>query len=205
MNRLLAIAILGLLGAAPAGQTVYTNDFETLEAGKAPEDVMILKGDFAVKKEEGNQHLEVFPTPLDTFGMLIGPDGQPLRVISARIRGEATGRRTPEFAIGLGGVSGPALWVMPAVNELQIRTGEDIIVRAPFGWKSGAWTALRLQVRPDGEKWLVQGKAWPHGQAEPAEWMISTPIDKAPAGRASIWGVPYSEKPIGFDDLVIGR
>lgn len=205
MKHLLAIAITGLLGAAPAGQTAYTNDFEKLEIGKAPEDAMILNGEFAVKKEGDNQYLEVAPTPLNSFGLLIGPDGQPLRSVSARIRGDATGKRTPEFGVGLGGVGGYLLWVMPAVGELQILCGDDPVARVPFEWKPGTWTMLRLNLRPDGGKWVVEGKAWPQGQPEPEKWMISTMAEKEPAGRASIWGTPYSEKVIGFDDVVIGR
>lgn len=204
MKRIFAIAILGLLGAAPAGQSGYMNDFEKIEAGKAPEDAMILNGAFAVKKEQGNQYLELAATPLESFGILVGPDGQALRTMTARIRGEATGRRTPEFGIGVGGVGGYLLWVMPAVDELQIKSGDDVVARIPFAWKSGAWTMLRLNIAPDGVKFIVQGKAWPAGQAEPEKWMIATPAEKLPVGRATLWGTPYSEKPVGFDDVVIG-
>jgi hypothetical protein len=209
MKRILILALLGALAAAPAAfaaEVAYTNDFENLPAGKPPKDVLILNGQFTVRSEAGNQYLEVAPTPLNSFGLLIGPDGQPLHSIRARIRGDVTGRRTPEFAVGLGGVGGYFLWVMPAVDELQIRSGDDIVARVPFQWKAREWTWLRLEVRPAGDdRWVARGKAWAHGRDEPGDWMIRLELENEPAGRPSIWGVPYSEKPIGFDDIAVGR
>ena len=59
--------------------------------------------------------------------------------------------------------------------------------------------------RKAGEgKWLIEGKAWPEGSTEPAQWMITTALKEEPlSGRASLWGVPHSGKPLQFDDLVI--
>ena len=48
----------------------------------------------------------------------------------------------------------------------------------------------------------IEGRAWPNGISEPNEWSISFEASEAPpAGKASIWGAPYSGKPILFDDL----
>jgi hypothetical protein len=46
-------------------------------------------------------------------------------------------------------------------------------VTKPFEWKPDAWYHLKLRVEntPDG-KVRARGKAWPTGQAEPAEWAI---------------------------------
>jgi hypothetical protein len=43
----------------------------------------------------------------------------------------------------------------------------------PFAWKADAWYHLKLRVEnnPDGSV-RIRGKAWPTGDAEPAEWMI---------------------------------
>ena len=66
---------------------------------------------------------------------------------------------------------------------------------------------LRLQVRKakDGE-WKVEGKAWKQGSAEPKPWAIAHDEKTEPtAGRASIWGNPFSGTPIRFDDLTVTR
>jgi hypothetical protein len=82
-----------------------------------------------------------------------------------------------------------------------------VLTSAPLAWESDSWTALRLQVRKvkDGE-WLVEGRAFKQGAAEPAEWTIRHTDKMEPiAGRASIWGAPYAGTPIRFDDFVVTR
>jgi hypothetical protein len=46
-------------------------------------------------------------------------------------------------------------------------------VTKTFAWKPDTWYHLKLRVEnmPDG-KARARGKAWPTGQAEPAEWTI---------------------------------
>ncbi len=46
-------------------------------------------------------------------------------------------------------------------------------MKAPFAWKADAWYHLKLRVEnmPDG-KVRALGKAWPTGEAEPAQWLI---------------------------------
>ena len=74
----------------------------------------------------------------------------------------------------------------------------------PFTWPDGAWTSLRIQTRKGAEGWVVEGKAWPAGTPEPAAWTITFPVkDEPPAGRAGIWGSPYSGTLIRFDDLLL--
>jgi hypothetical protein len=188
-----------------ASASAYVNDFEKAEVGKVPEEMMVLAGEFAVRKEGDNQVLELAGSPLDTFGVLIGPEGTGQATCGARIRSLQTGRRFPEFGVGLGGASGYRLWLMPAVGELQLIKGDEVKACIPYKWTSGTWTAFRLQMRKlaDG-KWRVEGKAWEHGKAEPANWMIT--MDETAqllSGRASIWGIPYSEKPIQFDEITV--
>ena len=69
---------------------------------------------------------------------------------------------------------------------------------APFEWKSGTWTSLHLQIRKVSEgKWIIEGRAWVDGTPEPKDWPISFEVSETlPAGKASIWGAPYSGKPI---------
>src|SRR5882672_2976704 len=184
---------------------LYENNFEKAEAGKAPADFLVLDGGFAVKEENGNKILELPGSPLDSFSVQFGPTQTSDISISARINGTARGRRFPTFGIGLNGVAGHKLQISPAKNLLELYKDQEVKAGVAYEWKSGEWTNLRLQVRKTKEdKWVIEGKVWVQGAAEPANWMITFEEKDAPAsGRASVFGSPYSGTPIQFDDLVV--
>ena len=61
-------------------------------------------------------------------------------------------------------------------QELKLEPWEPEVKRTvtvPFTWKADAWYHLKLRVEnmPDG-KVRARGKAWPTGEAEPAQWTI---------------------------------
>ena len=210
MKRILLCGFLlcGLVAhAADAAAPLYQNDFEKTEAGKVPDEFMVLGGEFVVKSARTNQFLELPGAPLDSFAVQFGPAEKDDVAVSARILGTAKGRRAPTFGVGLGGVGGWKLQVSPAKKALELVKDQEVKASQPFDWNSGAWTQLRLQVRKvkDGA-WKIEGKAWPHGEAEPKEWLIATDEPEEPiAGKASILGSPFSGTPIWFDDLAVEK
>jgi hypothetical protein len=197
--------VLCLAGAAA---NHYVNDFTNAAVGKPPADVQIAGGAFVVAERDGNKLLELAGEPLDTFGLLYGPAQPPEATASARIHGESTGKRFPEFGVGVGDIGGYRLMLLPAQNKLELRRGDDAVaaVDLPQPWEGGSWTTLKLEVRKTADaRWNVRGKAWPAGQPEPATPAVSADvIDAPPAGRASVWAVPFSGKPVRFDDLSSG-
>jgi hypothetical protein len=199
----LAFVFTGLLAVAGAAPT-YENNFESAPAEKAPEGAMAIAGDFMVKQEGGNKFLELPGEPLDTFGILFGPAGQGDLVARAKFFGTKTGRKFPAFGVSLGGVGGYRLMMSGGKKSLEIFKADEVVKSVPFEWTSGEWTLLRLQVRKAGAGWIVEGKAWSATGSEPKDWQISLEVKEAPpAGRAGLWGSPYSGTPIRFDDLVI--
>ena len=198
----LMIAVLSGAALGADAPAEYRNDFEKAEAGSVPEDFLVLNGAYAVKKEGGNSVLELPGEPLDTFGFLAGPEGA--TQIQARIKADVTGKRMPEFGVGLGGAGGWRLWVMPAVGEVQIVRNDDVHKAAKFEWKEGAWTHLKLAAKQMGDKWQVQGKVWVEGAKEPEAWSVMLETTDGVAGRPSVWTIPYSGKPMQVDDLLIG-
>jgi hypothetical protein len=207
-----AIRWLGLslsLAASASGQQakpLYKNDFQQAALDKVPEDLLVLDGAFAVKEEQGNKFLELPGTPLDTFGALFGPAEKDGIQATARVFGTSRGRRFPTFALGLNGVAGYRVQVSPGKKLLELYRGDSVKASVPYTWSSGHWTRLRLQVRKTSDGWTIEAKAWPEGKDEPASWMISTTDkEELPAGRASIFGSPFSDTPIQFDDLVVTR
>jgi len=201
---LIIAAIVALTGSSQAVDNVlFTSDFESASADSVPEELMILAGQFSVKEIGGNKALELPGTPLEDFGALFGPAESDGVAVRARVRSESTKRLVPRFGVGLSGVAGYRLLVSPGQNALQLLKDQQVVASAPFEWKPGAWTSLHLQVRKISEgKWNIDGRAWADGTAEPKDWSISFEASEAPPpGKASIWGAPYSGKPILFDDL----
>ena len=205
----LALAVLAVLSAVRAAEpaTLYANDFDSAEAGKAPAEMLVLDGGFAVREEGGAKFLELPGAPLETFGVLFGPAVTNNVAVSARIQGSRRGRLFPAFGVGLGGVNGYKLRVSPGKKELELHKGDTDLVSVPFEWQSGQWTCFRLRVREAGAgAWKVEGKAWTEGASEPAAWQITCDENAAPrAGRAAIWGAPYASTPIRYDDLRLAR
>jgi hypothetical protein len=201
-----AACLSGICGEGP----VFQQDFEKAEAGKdaGSLDFLVMgDGEFKVKQLEGNKVLELSPTPLETYGLLFGPTETEDITVQARAFGTSSGRRFPVFAVGLNGVGGFMLRVNPAKKQLELLKSEDVKASAPLVWASGTWTQMQFNVTKvkDGQ-WKVQGKAWEHGKEVPKDWQVTFEDTEKPlAGRATLWGIPYSAQAIQFDDLVVKK
>jgi hypothetical protein len=212
-NRwLMAVALL--VAVCPAfnraraddAKPLYQNNFENVDVGKAPDDFLVLDGAFAVQQEGGNKYLELPGAPLDTFGALFGPTEKSDLAVTARIKGTSKGRRHPTFGVGLDGQGGYRLQISPGKGALELYKRDAVVASVPYEWKSGQWTMLRLQIVKAGAAWKVEGKAWPQDAAEPQKPTVSyDETSEPPAGRAVIWGSPFSTTPIQFDDILVTR
>ena len=211
MRQPLAILTLLLVAAVPVGDApVYSNDFSKAAPGKPSEDeFLVLAGDFSVKDVGGERVLELAGLPLDSLGALFGPAGEsPNAGVAARVWAATTGRRFPEFGVGLSDAGGYKLWLMPRQKLVVIRKGDEDVASAPYvSWKTETWTRFRLEVAKAGEgAWTVRGKVWPDGSGEPKDWTVAfNETEEPPAGRASLWANPYSGQPTRFDDLRVTR
>jgi len=202
---LFILLALGGAGVAAEVQPLFAENFEKAEAGKVPAGLLVMSGGFVAVEAEGSKVLELPGAPLDTFGVLFGPEAKAPVGASARFLGTKTGRKLPAFGISLGGAGGYRVQVSPGKRALEVCKGDESLANVPHEWTSGAWTRVRVQLlKGNTGKWQVQGKAWPDGAAEPAAWMIQVEIEAEPAaGRAGIWGNPFSGTPIQFDDLLV--
>ena len=121
-STLLALALCSL--PAFSAEAKYQNDFQKAELDSVPPDLMVLDGQFTVKEERGNKFLELPGAPLDTFGVLFGPNAKENVAVSARIFGIGSGRKLPAFDVGLNGVGGYKLRVSPAKRALELYRGD---------------------------------------------------------------------------------
>ena len=203
--------VLILLAAAPATDApLFSTDFTKAELGKpSDKDFLVLAGTFAVKDVDSDRSLELDGKSLDSFGALFGPaPEQPASTVAARIWGDVTGKRFPEFGIGASDAGGYKLWLMPRQKKVVIRKADATVATADYTkWEPKTWTEFRLQVsKSNSDAWVVRGKVWGRGTDEPKDWTISfEDPEEPPAGRASVWGNPYSGQPIRFDDLRVSR
>ena len=200
-------AIVAVTGSAdtPNDKILFKSDFESANLGSLPEELMVLAGEFSVSDIGGNKALELPGNPLEDFGALFGPAESDGIAVRARVFSESSKRLAPRFGVGLDGVAGYRLLVAPGQNRLQLLKDQEAVASAPLEWKSGTWTWLHLQIREvSAGKWFIEGRAWADGSSEPNEWSISFEVSETPpAGKASLWGAPYSGKPILFDDLSV--
>jgi hypothetical protein len=182
-------------------------DFSAADVGKLPADMQAVTGGYKVAEFEKHKVLELPGEPLDVFGLLFGPTGEAEVDVRARAWSASSGRRMPEFGVGTGDVAGYRLMLLPAAKRLELRRGDEPVrsVELKEPWRSGTWTWLRLRVaKKNGGSWSVEGKAWPADGQEPQDWQLTYEAAQAPhAGRASVWGIPFSGQPIRFDDLSV--
>src|SRR6478736_9351185 len=171
----------GVTKPAAATTVLYSSDFEKVAVGSVPEELMILGGEFTVKRDGTNQFLELPGAPLDSFAAQFGPAVKAGVAVSARIFGTSKGRRAPTFGVGLGGVSGWKLQVSPAKKAVELLKDQEIKTSVAYDWRSGVWAQLRLEIRKikDGE-WKVEGKVWGQGETEPATPLIVCDETEAP-------------------------
>ena len=205
LRPLLSLFVLLPIAALHAAEApIFQENFESAEVDKEPAGVLITAGDFKVKHDKDGKVLELPGDPLDTYGLLFGTSQKAGVSASARFFGTKVGRKYPTFGVSLGGVGGYRLQLSAAKKALEIFQGDEGRHSVPFEWTDGSWTSLRIQTRKVADGWVVEGKAWPAGTPEPAAWTITFAVkDEPPAGRAGIWGSPYSGTLIRFDDLLL--
>ncbi len=205
LHRAIRAVLASAAVVATSAATVFEENFDKVQGEAVPDAFTVLDGQFSVQGEGKDRCLVLPGAPLESFGVLFGTPAVSGREVSARIHGTKTGRKFPTFAAGLNGVNGYKVRVSPAKNAVEIVVGDaqETKATAPFAWKSGEWTSLRLRVTPAAKGVRVEAKAW-QGASEPPSWTLSLDAEEAPpSGMAGTWGLPYSGTPIRFDDLVV--
>lgn len=197
----LLTATIAAAGPAP----LFAEDFGKVPDGELPDPPFkVLDGQFKVMGEGDNRFVELPGAPLESYGFLFGSSHPSGVEASARIHATRKGRRYPTFAVGLNGASGYRLQVTPAKDALEIFRGDEVVASVAFKWTSGEWTQLSLALKPEaGGAFILEGAA-SVGGAHPATALVRHAEPKPqPAGKAGVWGMPFSGTPIRFDDLKV--
>ncbi len=174
--------------------------------GDLPANLAAMSGDWSIRPESdgGENHVvEMSGDALEIGALAFGPQASTGRA-EARVRSWATGKRCPEMGIAIGGADGWKLWLLPVQNKVELRFGDETRAAAEWnGWESSAWIHVVIEVRQAGRAIQVRAKVFPADATPPADWPLSIATDarELPAGRAVVFGTPFSERAIQFDDL----
>lgn len=205
MNRTALLFAL-LSTVAQAGESTSLKiTAEDWTEGAPPKDVFVVDGTIQVTSQEGNKVLTVQPDPITDASAQLGVSAAGEASIQARILGTKRGRSSPKFGVAVHGMSGHRLLLNAPKRQLELVKNDEVLATAPFTWASGTWVWLKLEAkRGEGEAWQITGKAWAADAAEPAEASIKHADQGLKGqGKVSVWGTPYSEQPIHFDDIEI--
>ena len=154
----------------------WTETFDQYaDAAVPPGWINATAGKFSITTLEGQKVLQKAPdnTIFKRVRAFIGPADWSNYTFEADVR--ATTRRRQMSDIGIT-AQRYSLVLYGNSQQLKIEPWEPETQRTamkPFAWKADTWYHLKLRVEnlPDG-KVRARGKAWPTGEAEPADWMI---------------------------------
>lgn len=194
--------------AAATGESklkILSYDCEAWAEGVPPKDVFVVDGTIKIASKDGNKAIMVDPSPIVDANAQLGESSNGDESIQARVFASKKGRSYPRFGISVHGNSGYRLIVNCAKKQIELVKNDETVKSAPFVWTTDTWTLLKLEAKQrESGKWVISAKAWPADAAEPADAMISHADDKLKGqGKAAVWGTPFSEMPVYFDDIKI--
>ncbi len=189
-------------GQAPAAPAVI--DFEKLAVGEVPAEFMVIDGAWTIGDDGGNKVAQLQSEPVADGALLVGASIKGSGTVSAKVKAGKSRRAFPRFGVGLHGVSGTKVRVVPAQKAVELVQGEnDIFATVPFDtWKEDAWWRIELTVNEKEGSWTAEARLWPDGEKRPELPQVTGKMPNAGAqGKASLIGTPYAGKPILFDDV----
>jgi outer membrane protein assembly factor BamB len=173
-------ATVGALSGEARARVVHplpwTETFESYTDGAVPAGwINAAAGHYGVTTLDGQKVLQKAPDEsiFQRGRMFIGPVDWSNYTFDADVRVATKRRQMGDIGITAQRYS---LVLYGNSQELKLEPWEPEVKRTvtvPFPWKPDTWYHLKLRVEnmPDG-KVRARGKAWPTGDAEPAQWTI---------------------------------
>ncbi|MGB7219266.1 MAG: PQQ-binding-like beta-propeller repeat protein [Vicinamibacterales bacterium] len=154
----------------------WNETFDTFADGAVPPGwVNATAGKYTVVTLDGQKVLQKAPdeTIFQRGRMFVGPVDWSHYTIEADVRVATRRRQMGDIGITAQRYS---LVLYGNSQQLKLEPWEpetQRTVEVPFAWKADAWYHLKLRVEnlPNGQV-RARGKAWPTGEAEPAQWQI---------------------------------
>ena len=176
---LIKATVGGLTGQARARVVrplPWKETFDGYADGAAPAGwVNATAGKISVTTLDGQKVLQKLPdeTIFKRIRAFIGPTGWSNYTFEADVRASTSRRQMGDVGIT---AQRYTLVLYGNSQRLKLEAWEPETTRTvtvPFEWKPDTWYRLKLRVENAANGAVrARGKAWPVGQAEPAEWMI---------------------------------
>jgi hypothetical protein len=201
------VCLLILAGWTHADEVkTFSFNADAWTEGDVPKEVFLVDGTIKIAAKDGNKAIMIDPTPITDATAQLGDSSNGSSSIEARVFASKKGRAQPRFGISVHGMNGYRLFVNASKKQLELIKGDAVIKSAPFAWTTDTWTKLRLEAKKTNDtEWTITGKAWPADGEEPKDAAIQhTDTALKGQGKCAIWGTPFSETPIYFDDIKIG-
>ena len=91
---------------------------------------MVIEGGFKISDDGGNKVLELEAEPVADGAMLFGQSIKGAGTITARIKAGKGRRAFPRFGVGLHGISGTKLRIVPAQKQIEIAREDEVKIRS---------------------------------------------------------------------------
>ncbi len=207
MNKPVFASLLMLSALAHAAELkTFTINSDEWPEGEVPKEVFIVEGKIQIAAKDGNKAIVIDPgAELTDACAQVASSAAGEASIEARVFASKRARSVPKFGVSVHGMSGYRLLVNAAKKQLELVKSDVVAASVPFSWTSDAWLKLKLEAkRGKDDAWLITGKVWSTDAAEPTEATIKVE-DKGlkGQGKAGVWGTPYSQTPIYFDDITV--
>ena len=206
---LVSAAIGSLTGKArvavrPTGG--FLEDFERYAPDTVPDGWSAARGRFKIVEADGGKLLQKPSGNPRTWRttVYVGSPGQRAYEVEAEMMSKEQRRRMADMGL----VSHRyTLAMMGNAQTLMIRTWLSELDRfskeIPLAWDPDVWYRVKLRVEPrnDGST-SIQGKVWPKGEDEPADWTIEA-VDAIGHAHGSPGIYGYSSADIHYDNLKV--
>ena len=101
---------------------------------------MVIEGGRGIGEEAGNRVLELQAEPVVEAAILVGPSIKDGGTIRAKIKAAKSRRAFPSLGVGLYGISGVKVRLVPAQKKIELIEGEDVVAEAAFEtWTENTW------------------------------------------------------------------
>ena len=182
-------------------------DFSDSKVGEEPEGGFVIDGSvLVIEGEAGARGLEIGAEPLVEAGAMIGDSARGGAMIAATVVAESKRRSHPRFGIGVHGISGYRIRVVPAQKVVELVFKEETVASVPLDWKAGQALRLELVVLPGENEeapWSIEARAWYLDEERPEKPTFTREDDSGlkGQGKPSLWGSPYAGLPIRFTEI----
>lgn len=205
MKRMLFSLLLLACAARADEMKSFVFDADAWTEGDVPKEVFVVDGTIKIAAKDGNKAIMVDPSPITDATAQLGDSANGSASIEAKVFASKKGRSFPRFGVSVHGMNGYRLIANLSKKQVELVKGDQVVKSAPFNWTTETWTKLRLDVKKTSDtEWSIMGKIWPADADEPKDAAIQhTDGNLKGQGKCAIWGTPFAETPIYFDDVKV--